>query len=176
MTRSEMLACWRRALAIDPTPAGCTVAMFEGIDTDAVIGHHMRQWYLRLLDTADPALLPVDDIARDTTLAAAADSATVILPADVRRVVDIRLQGWARAVAPLARDSPEAVRRLARMASPYARPGAGEPLAVQLPGRLFVAPVDMPVISSLRVIRDPGPDTYILDESLLSTIPTQPLL
>ena len=37
-------------------------------------------------------------------------------------------------------------------------------------GSIAVAPVDIPVVESLRAIVDPGPDTYILCPSLLEEI------
>lgn len=168
-TSSELLTLVRQRLGLGTTRADASVAEWEGIDTDAMLRARMRSWYLHRLDTAPPALLPVSEISRQCTLSAAGTSHHIILlPSDCRRVLSVRLQGWQCRVQPVSHDSAEGAMLLRRLASPYARPGTASPTAVlTADGRLTVAPVDIPVVESLRAIVDPGPDTYILCPSLL---------
>lgn len=167
LTKSEMLALWRRVHGLDPLRADCTVEAVDGIDIDAWLEPKMRRWYLRQLDTASPALLPVRELARSCSVAATSSALSpVTLPDGVRRVISVKLQGWKRPVEPLA--WVDAAPRLARLASPFCQPGPCEPMAViRADGALLVAPVKVPAVESLRAIIDPGPETYIIDETLL---------
>lgn len=168
-THKEMLAIWRRTLGFECTRADASVAVFEGISTDLWLGERMRRWYLRLLDTASPSLLPVTEGAPDATLRELPGDMLLVSPAPgVRRVVSVRMEGWQRTLEPL--DTTLCVRRLRRMASPYARPDVYEPLAVTAYDGVLVTPPASGIVAHLGVIADPGPDNYILDESLLETI------
>lgn len=171
-TSDQMLALWRQRLGLCTSRADAAVAEWEGVDTDTTLRQHMRSWYLRQLDTAPPALLPVSEISRQCTLSAAGSSHhLILLPSDCRRVLSVRLQGWQRSVHPERYDTPDGDRLLRRLASPFARPGTACPTAVMMAdGSIAVAPVDIPVVESLRAIVDPGPDTYILCPSLLEEI------
>lgn len=163
-SQSEMLALWRRALGLETTVMGVDVETFEGIDCSTAIIDRMRRWYLGLLDTADPRLLPLESLSLTPSRNGRAVMAGVVLPADVRRVVWVNCPGWCRGVAPVSPVLAE--RRLGRLASPYACPADGEPLAVSLPGRVEVAPWTQGAIE-LLVVREPAADRYVLDDSLL---------
>ncbi len=170
-----MLEIWRQRLGLCTTRTDASIAEWDGIDTDAMLLARMRPWYLHLLDTAPPALLPVSEAARQCTLSQSGSSHHLILPpSDCRRVLSVKMQGWQRSVQPVGHDMPEGAALLRRLASPYARPGTGCPTAVLMAdGRIAVAPVDIPVVESLRAILDSGPETYTLCPSLLDTIPTE---
>ena len=171
LSSSEMLALWRRALGFETLRTDCSVEAVEGIDIDAAISLRMRQWYLDLLDSADPDLLPVSDIAPQASLSQPQNdgSAIICLPENARRVLSLRLNRWMRYASPRTPDSVSDI--LALMASPYGRPGIYSPLAVLLPHALMVAPAQSDSIASLLAVIDPGPESYILDESLLALIP-----
>lgn len=169
-TSSEMLRLWRVAAGLEPLRADCTVEIVEGIDTDAMILNRMRAWYLKLLDTAPAQLLPVADIAPDLHLAhAPGGAATATMPARARRIIDIRLSSWMQPAEP--HTDTAAVLRLA--ANPYCAPGPHSPACTATGRHLLLTPACAHTDTVVRAmaVTDPGPETYILDETLLDTIP-----
>lgn len=168
LTKNEMLALWRKSHGLDTLRADCSVEAVDGIDIDAWLEPKMRRWYLNLLDTAPAHLVPVGEFGRSSSVTVTASPVGAIVPpAAVRRVLSVKLQGWQRPVVPVSEE--EAAGRLGRLASPFFRPGRNEPLAVvRADGTLLVAPVDVPVVESLRCVADPGEDVYQLDETLLT--------
>lgn len=170
LSKQQMLEIWRKRLGLQPRMADCSVAAFEGIDLDDLIAARMREWYLGLLDNAPAHLIPTADIASDVAIRLD-DSPlwlTVSLPDSIRRPLSVKLKGWMVSVPVLSVE--EAATTVARMASPYARPGVYAPLAVISPMGLRVTPA-AGLVEELIAVSDSGPESYILDESLLSTIP-----
>lgn len=166
LTESQMLARCRLALGFDTLRDDCTVESTSGINVDAWLRPRLRRWYLDLLDTAPAWLLPVDEAARSVSVVAMTSSplASITPPPGTRRVLSVKLQGWSVPAVPVS--EADAAHRLGRLASPFCRPGARDPLAViRDDGTLLVAPVDIPKVESLKVI--PTPDGYVLDESLI---------
>lgn len=161
----EMLALWRRELGYDTRRNDCSVSVYEGIDIDDMLRRRIRAWYLGLLDTADPALVPTDDFAVQAIATPLPDGGSfVALPDGARRPLAVMLDTWSRPVAPVSPD--DAAPRLGRMASPYGQPGRRSPLAVAVPGGIRCYPSGR-LVMSLLAVSDPGPDTYILDDTLL---------
>lgn len=171
-TSDEMLAAWRRALGLETTRTDCTVTAFEGIDVDSLIRQKMRRWYVGLLDRAPLHLVPVECYV-DVQMSAGRDGwGTVSLPAGARRPLEVMLTEWhnpARVLAP-----EEAAPAVARMASPYGLPGTARPLAVLGSGCIRVYPAKGKV-ERLIAVADPGPDAYVLDESLMASIEAERL-
>lgn len=164
LTREEMLALWRRMRTVEPLRLDCSVGRTDSVDIDAILDGEMRLWYLNMLDSADPDLLPVENVAdaADCSTAAPSSVMTVRLPEQVRRVVSVRFSQWESPIAPDA--DPEQVRRCA--ANPlWHRPLAGaisrHTLTVCQPGGS---------LEEIMAVTDPGPETYIFDESLLNTV------
>lgn len=167
-----MLKLWRSAAGLEPLRSDCSVERIEGIDADAIIGPRMRAWYLRLLDTAPAALLPVADVAGELVLTPdrAGGSATAVMPQRVRRLLDVRLTGWLNAALP--RDAAAAARRCRMGLNPYLRPGLTHPMCLTDGHTMRVEPFeDGDIVAAARAVCDPGPERYTLDESLLATIP-----
>ena len=163
-----MLAVWRRELGFDTRRADCSVSSYEGIDVDDLIMRRMRRWYLDVLDNARPGLVPTADVASQTSVSNdGAGWAVVRFPPSVRRPLSIRLKGWEN-TAPVMTPH-QASAALQRMASPFGKPGACNPLAIIRPdGTVKAYPYGSAAESAIAVT-DPGPDTYILDESLLTS-------
>jgi len=172
LTRSEMLKLWRKAAGLEPLRADCTVERVEGLDADAVIEPRMRAWYLHLLDTAPPGLLPIDDVAGDIVLAPCVEhaAATGMLPERARRLLEIRVTGWNNPAQPCT--VADAQRRCALALNPYSAPGASHPMCVCTGRRIHVCPIeDGDIVHYALAVVDTGPDCYVLDESLVSMIP-----
>lgn len=174
LSSADMLAIWRRALGYDIQRTDCTVEIYEGINVDAQISDRMRQWYLHLLDTAPESMVPVDDFAPRAEVQPLGDGGAFIpMPRGARRPLSVKLSEWVNPAPVLSRHD-EAL-RLQRMASPFARPGRHHPLAVVEGNGIRVYPAgESSRIERLLAVADPGPSSYILDESLLH-IPNLPV-
>ncbi|MGN0224059.1 MAG: hypothetical protein ACI4AM_08540 [Muribaculaceae bacterium] len=167
-TKAQMLAIWRAALGLDTPYAECSIEQFDGINVNDLIAQRMRQWYLNLLDTADPALLPTADIAaRCTHTARPNNAAAITLSDDCRRVVHVRAASWPMAIAPEADTACAAL-----LGHPFAAPTARRPLAIAALRSLLIAPCAPADAIEVVAVVDPGEQLYTLDESLLATIPT----
>ena len=166
--KSQMLDMWRTALGLDTAYADCSIEQFDGLSVNDLIAQRMRQWYLNLLDTADPALLPTADIAARCTRVARPDNATAItLPDDCRRVIHIRAASWPMPIAPEADTA-----RAALLGHPFAAPTARRPLAIAALRSILIAPCAPADAIEVVAVVDPGDQLYSLDESLLATIPS----
>lgn len=177
MTKAEMLAYWRRALALAPGSEGCTVTVSGGFTSDAGLERAVRMWYLNLLDTAPPALLPTVDIGLDIITEPCAENCSRLhwQRGDLRRVLWVRLDQWVTGTAPIA-DGSDARQALARLASPFGMPGNRQPLAAFTPEGLVVAPAAVVAsVDSFVAVADPGTEVYTLDESLLATVTSDAL-
>lgn len=167
-SKAQMLAIWRGALGLDTAYAECSIEQFDGLNVNDLIAQRMRQWYLNLLDTAAPALLPTADIAaRCTRVARPNNAAAITLPDDCRRVVHVRAASWPVAIAPTADTA-----RAALLGHPFAAPTARRPLAIATLRSILIAPCAPADAIEVLAVVDPGEQFYTLDESLLATIPS----
>lgn len=163
-----MLAIWRGALGLDTAYAECSIEQFDGLNVNDLIAQRMRQWYLNLLDTADPALLPTANIAaRCTRVARPSNATTITLPDDCRRVVHVRAASWPVAIAPTSDTAGAAL-----LGHPFAAPTARRPLAIATLRSILIAPCAPADAIEVLAVVDPGEQLYTLDESLLATIPS----
>lgn len=167
-----MLALWRRRLGYDDLRRECNIEFFEGHDVDGTIADNMRRWYLHMLDTAPPALVPTRWLAPAAIKAAGTSLVRMAIPESARRVLAVESPRWSRPAEPLMADAARVA--LARLASPFCIPDSAQPLvAVEPDGRaVLAAPLDPSDAVTVLVVTDPGPESYIIDESLLNTIPT----
>lgn len=165
-TAAQMLRIWRRHLGLDSVRVDCTVEAFDGADIDALITDAMRAWYLELLDTAPLHLVPTGRATVRSTSVLANSLMHITVGPEVRRVVDIESPRWSRPAAIMARAGMEVV--MSRAMSPYCEwwPWA----AVQ--GRdIIAAPLEESDAFTVTAVIDPGADKYILDQTLVKTIP-----
>lgn len=172
LTHAEMLGLWRRRAGLEPLRADCRVETVEGVDADAAIEPRMRGWYLHLLDTADAALLPREDVAAETALDKCEEhgAAAGELPVRARRLLEVRLTGWKCPAEPCG--EAEWRRRRALWRNPYCAPGPATPVCAVQGRRVHVAPCeDGDVAVEVHAVVDPGAGKYVLDEALLDTIP-----
>ena len=170
-THNEMLRLWRMRAGLDPALADCTVEAVEGLDADAVIAPRMRSWYLNLLDTARPELLPMEDIAAEMVLMNSITGTSVaVIPPRARRVIELRLSSWKNTARPVA--PADDVRSHTLALNPYSAPGSVRPLCSVCGRRLYLSPAaPSEKLSMALAVVDPGAGTYTLDESLLEQIP-----
>lgn len=174
LTHQQMLQTWRRCAGLEPLVSACTVERFDGIDIDSRLTDMMRQWYLRLLDSGDPAMLG-DAADADGLVSVAVGPcdcfARLICDASVRRLQSVRLSGWERAAAVV--DGRDISRTLALQSNPYSRAGNADPIAWRdSSGAIFAVPAAPgSAIVEAKAYIDTGAETYRLDERALATIP-----
>ena len=155
-----MMAHWRRARGLEPERNDCSVEVFDGVDLTARLAGEMRQWYLKLLDTAPLKYVVQTNIASKVTLrpGSAAGLWTAALPPDVRRVTTLTLAG---APAPLQVSASAPL----HFGNPYARQ-----LQPFVSGRTLYLYAEEPVLETLMAVLDPGDEEYTFDEAALGLI------
>ena len=128
LTADEMLAEWKLRHGFTIGRRECAVERDDGIDLDAGLRCDIDVWYESLLANAPAEWLPVYDIAGECRLEVNSDlSARLLLPASCRRVLEVKLSEWLRAVRVFeAPDSPRA--RLQQY--PWTRGGIECPVCV----------------------------------------------
>lgn len=168
-TAAEMSALWRRYLGFETLRTDCAVSTFHGIDLDAWIAMQMRIWYLGLLSTAAIDLIPTA-ITAPQAVAPLGSGVFASLPGGFRRPFAVDVEGIG-SIAIEPGDSLKARRRIDLARWPLAAPGSSSPVAYDTPQGIFIAPASTSSKISIHAVRDPGPSTYILDESLIATIP-----
>ncbi len=174
LSTEEMLGVWKLKRYFEPLRSDCELSRTDGVDLDRLQIMEMREWYLNLLDNGDLSLMEVSEMARDVALKHQDDgSATITLPAECRRVVEVKLEGWRQTAIIVGPDSP--IASLQR--SPYSRGGSEEPVAVAHQGYLHLyTPVSTASrIVSLKCVLEPADGFYRLDERALATIPADTL-
>ena len=99
LNESEMLALWKQLMHLDTPRRDCAVEWDDGVDIDALLTTHIKQWYAQLLNTAPCHLLPVQDVKSDVLLQACIDGTVEATPPQYCvRPVEWRLNGWERSV------------------------------------------------------------------------------
>ncbi len=162
-----MLAIWRAALGYDESRTDCTVEVYDGREINGALSRAMRAWYLTLLDTASAALLPVRAATARTAAAAGTGVVKASLPPDLRRPLVVDAPRWSRPAQVSADDG-----RLRELDAPFGAPDNYSPMAMLArDGSLLLAPLEESDAFTVTGVYDPGEEQYILDETLLSTIP-----
>lgn len=169
LTRSEMLERRRLAGGFEPLRTDCTVEDTAGTDVDALLESQLRQRYLELLDHGDISLLAPVEAVSDTAVEAYADGGSVLTPpASCRRVLSVRLDGWAVDAAVLPESEFVRVAELQR--NPYTASTAGTPVAVALGGGRVAAWPGSATALSVRTADDAGPHIYNIDERAIGLL------
>lgn len=161
LTRGEMLDLWRNIRMAEPLRLDCVVERTDGPDLTAFLEGEMRAWYLHLLDRGDLRYVCPTDVVSTATVSGA-DLKTVEVSPSARRVLNVEFVGWG---APVAVNASEAEVRAAA-SNPFSR----RPLVAAIgPNRLIVAGA-AGTLKSVSALLDPGPDSYIFDDSVISLI------
>ena len=172
LNETEMLALWKQLMHLDTPRRDCSVEWDDGIDVDALLLTHIKQWYAQQLNTASHNLLPVQDVKNEVTLYANPDGIVVATPPQCCvRPVEWKLDGWQRSVTTfLEPSSREAMVQLNK----WTRGGACNPAVIDYGSRLLLvsAAVTPPQLITARCVVRPADGTYQFHAHLLSTIPS----
>lgn len=167
LTHSEMTERWMLMRGLGPMRSDAVVKRSDGLDLSALVDAEIARWYAGVLLSADPRLLPVEDVAADTMVAAADGGmgAWLVPPARARRILTVELEGW---TAPAVL-TPEGSALARRQANALSRGGVRHPVAaLAADGRIRVWAVTGAVAAVRRLLAvvDPSPEAYVFDESL----------
>lgn len=172
VSESEMLTLWKNILHLDVPRTDCDVQRIDGIDLDATIWLHIRQWYAHLLQTAPLHMVPVEDVIGTAIITTNFDGLTQVqMPARCVRPVEVRMVGWKRSVTEfLSPDHP-----VAKMQSnALLRAGNENPVVVAYDNRLELYPsatTGMPAaVENLRAVTAPADGTFAFSPEALHTI------
>ncbi|MEZ3521713.1 MAG: hypothetical protein K1V78_09480 [Muribaculaceae bacterium] len=171
---SEFVAYYRQQSGLAVTGSDCSIEVTDGIAVDGLIADALRRWYAEQLDTADPRLLPVSDVGstlRPTAYAVPEGACRLVFPASTRRIIFVQPESTGAPAVPQPADALDEVLRM--QDNPYTAATAAEPEAVAVAGsrtEIYLWPTVTSIASAMAVI-DPGSDTFVLDEILLSRLP-----
>ncbi len=170
-SESEMLTLWKQILHLEVPRTDCSVQRTDGINLDALITTHIRQWYAHLLTTAPAHLLPVENIASLVTLTSRQGVVEITLPTHCVRPLEVKLNGWKQSVTEfLVPHHPKAKMQ----SSPLMRSGCENPTAVLSGNKLTlysIAPDKVAMLETLRAVVKPTEGTYTFGQEALATIP-----
>lgn len=172
LTKAQLLKEWRLRSFPEPDGCGCTVVQTGGADLRAYLEARMDDWYRALLAEAPVEMLAPVDMAGRVSASLMADGAvSIVLPAEVVRVVSLTLDGLGRVtlIHDLAGASAIGMRRN-RIDCRGVRRGA---VAVVREGAVDVYPAEpctsAPRVVSLMAVVD-VPGEYRLDSRALGLI------
>lgn len=172
VSEQEMLTLWRRVMHLDPVRRECTVERDDGIDVDALLLIHLRQWYAHLLVTAPLEWVPIEDVRAQVDVSADQQGVvTAVLPSCAVRPVEWQLAGWDHSVTTFVDPHTPLARRQLNM---WTRSGTMDPAAVWHPGRLtlYSLPAGVsPVLLLARCVAAPEQNRYVFHQSALETLP-----
>ena len=169
LTQSEMLALWKQVMRLDTPRRDCAVEWDDGIDLDALLLTHIKQWYAHQLATATAHLLPIDDVKEQVTLTASGGLVAATIPDHCVRPVEWRLAGWQRSVTEfLDPCTHEAMLQL----NEWTRGGDCAPAIIDYGFQLLMtSDSNEPRLEMARCVVRPADGTYQFHSDLLATIP-----
>ena len=172
LNESEMLALWKQISRLDTPRRDCNVEWDDGIDLDALLTTHIKQWYAHQLNTAPAHLLPIEDVKDQILLSCDNDGVVIAATPDhCVRPVEWKLTEWERSVTEfLDPCSHEAMVQL----TPWTRGGVSKPAIIDYGFQMLLlsAPSGNPSLALARCVVRPADGTYSFHSDLLATIPT----
>ena len=169
LSTAEMLSLWRLRRQLEPLRSDCVVSRIDGIDTTELLQQEIDDWYESLLDTAPIEMLVVTDITQQVALNINNDGmATVILPEQCRRVVEVMVKEWEQPATLTSPDSALAIRQT----NTFSRAGKSHPVAIKDQRTLRIYGIDsQSQLSRLLCVMQPDDGFYEFTKRALSTIP-----
>lgn len=169
---TEILNLWKTIMHLEPVRRDCMIERDDGIDIDALLTLHIRQWYAQLLETAPAEWLPIEDVKNDCRLNLGNDQVvTATLPPQCVRPVEWKLKGWQHSVTHFLKPGdPEAIVQQCE----WTRGRSHCPAVIDMGNtmQLFSAASNsLPTLEVARCVVRPADDIYRFHAAALSTIP-----
>ena len=89
-----MLDLWKQVMHLDTPRRDCTVEWDDGIDLDALLLTHIKQWYAHQLNNAPTNLLPIEDLAAQIPLDTRDGIVIATVPEQSVRPMEWKLAEW----------------------------------------------------------------------------------
>lgn len=182
-TLTEMEGIWRRRLGLLDDDCGCVVTRHDGTSLNALIADRIRSWYAELMHKAEIQLLPIRDVTDEiqTIHLISGNCIEIELPVKGLRVISVKLDDWAEPLDVISSNDSDAA---ALQHNRFLRATPRRPVAIVSGHTLRLYGLsneskENVTESNLRsrltrltmVAYPETSDTYILDTSLLDTIP-----
>ncbi|MBQ6279160.1 MAG: hypothetical protein IJK68_05505 [Muribaculaceae bacterium] len=170
LTESEMLDLWKQIMRLETPRRDCTVEWDDGIDLDALLLTHIKQWYAQLLNSAPVHLLPIEDVKNEVTLTTRDGIVAATVPRQCVRPVEWKLAEWKRSVTTfLDPYSHEAMLQF----NEWTRGGACNPAIIDYGFQMLMMSTisGSPQLELARCVVRPADGSYRFHSDLLSTIP-----
>lgn len=171
LTESEMLDLWKQVMRLETPRRDCTVEWDDGIDLDALLLTHIKQWYAHLLNTAPVRLLPIENLASQVPINTRDGMVFATVPVQCVRPVEWKLLEWQRSVTTfLDPCSHEAMLQL----NEWTRGGSCNPAIIDYGFQMLMLSTKntMPMLELARCVVRPADGSYQFHSDLLSTIST----
>lgn len=171
LNETEMLALWKQVMNLETPRRDCNVEWDDGIDLDALLLTHIKQWYAHQLNNAPVALLPVEDVVAQVSLNVLNGVVAATVPDHCVRPVEWKLAEWQRSVTEfLDPCSHEAMLQL----NEWTRGGACNPAIIDYGFQLLMMSANSthPELELARCVVRPADGTYQFHSDLLASIPT----
>ena len=94
LTESEMIDLWKQVMHLETPRRDCAVEWNDGIDLDALLLTHIKQWYAHQLNNAPANLLPIEDLAAQVSLTTRDSIVVASVPDQSVRPVEWKLAEW----------------------------------------------------------------------------------
>ena len=170
LTESEMLDLWKQVMRLETPRRDCAVEWDDGIDLDALLLTHIKQWYAHQLNTAPAKLLPIEDVAAQVSLTTSHGIVVATPPERCVRPIEWKLAEWQRSVTEfLDPCSHEAMLQL----NEWTRGGVSDPAIIDYGFQLLMMSTtsNTPQLERARCVVRPTDGSYQFHSDLLSTIP-----
>lgn len=170
LTESEMLDLWKQVMHLETPRRDCMVEWDDGIDLDALLLTHIKQWYAHQLNNAPTHLLPIEDLTAQVSLTTRDSIVVASVPDQCVRPVEWKLVEWQRSVTEfLDPCSHEAMLQL----NEWTRGGASDPAVIDYGFQLLMMSTagNTPQLELARCVVRPADGSYQFHSDLLSTIP-----
>ena len=169
LTESEMLDLWKQVMLLETPRRDCSVEWDDGINLDALMLTHIKQWYAHQLNHAPANMLPIEDLAAQVPLNCKDGIVIATTPQQCVRPVEWKLAEWKRSVTEfLDPCSHEAMLQL----NEWTRGGACAPAIVDYGFQmLMMSSAGTPQLERARCVVRPADGSYQFHSDLLATIP-----
>ena len=171
LTESEMLDLWKQVMRLETPRRDCTVEWDDGIDLDALLLTHIKQWYAHQLNNAPVELLPIENLANQVPITTRDGIAIATVPQQCVRPVEWKLTEWQRSVTQfLDPCSHEAMIQLNK----WTRGQSHNPAILDYGFQMLMMSTSTsnPQLELARCVVRPSDGSYQFHADLLSTIPT----
>ena len=166
-----MLDLWKQVMRLETPRRDCIVEWDDGIDLDALLTTHIKQWYAYLLSTASVHQLPIEDVAAQVQLETRDGIVIATVPEQCVRPVEWKLDEWKRSVTTfLDPSSHEAMLQL----NEWTRGGACNPAIIDYGSQMLLMSTTSaaPQLERARCVVRPADGSYQFHSDLLATIPS----